>query len=425
MNRKYFLAVVLTTSVFSLLTATDTWATDTETVLYTLGSGVSGRSARTALIQDSAGNLYGTTPEGGIAGAPCNSSCGVVFELSPASGGGWTYTNLYSFTGASDGSSPFSALVFDVAGNLYGTTLQGGRVNSNCLLGCGTVYELSPASGGGWTFSTIYSFQGGRDGATPLAALIFDSAGKLYGTAIMGGLYGSGIVFRLSHSAGGTWNKSVLYSFKGGDDGAGPLGIVSDASGNLFGVAPAGGATFEGTVYELSPSTSGNGWKFRLVHTFKGAANGDGESPYGTLILGKAGDLYGTTFLGGDATCLSGSGCGTVFALKPTSKGWSESVLHAFSNGDGFGPDAELVADGKGDFYGTTTSGGGQGWGTIFEESYTSSGWVFVSLYSFQAGNGGTFASSGLIVGADGNLYGTTESGGTYNWGVIYELAIN
>jgi uncharacterized repeat protein (TIGR03803 family) len=422
MFRKDFPTRILTAAIFFLLAGTGVWATETETVLYSFGlNGLGGASPRMALIQDPAGNFYGTTPEGPLTGL----SCGVVFELSPASGGGWTYTTLYTFTGASDGCSPYSALLRDAAGNLYGTTFWFGSVNSNCPVGCGTVFELSPGSGGSWTFQTIYSFQGGGDGWAPqAAALVFDSAGNLYGTTTQGGPGGFGTVFRLNRGSRGTWTESLLYGFKGKNDGAGPRGMVFDRAGNLYGVTSGQGAFFGGTAFELSPRIQGTGWTFKLLHTFAGAASGDGYTPDGTPILDKGGNLYGTTFYGGPPACFAGLGCGTVFVLRRTSKGWSEHILHSFSNGtDGFGPVAGLAVDGTGNLYGTTTDASGPG--TVFELSYGSGGWVFTTIYSFFGGNDGTLPTAGLTVGIDGNLYGMTASSGLYGWGVVYELSTN
>ncbi len=423
MQRNHFLTTIKMTTVFILVVATGAWASDTETVLYSFGLNVSGVSPRGALIQDSAGNLYGTTAAGG--GPPCG--CGTVFELSPSSGGEWTYTTLYSFLGANGGADfpEPSGLVLDARGNLYGTAFQAGIVNSNCSQGCGFVYELSPASGGGWTFNTLYSFQGSNDGRFPSGPLVFDVAGNLYGVTDLGGLGGGGTVFKLSPGSGGAWRESVVYFFLGKDDGAGPNAVIFDASGNLYGMAGGNGKFGFGTVFELSPNSSGKGWSFKLLHSFAGVADGDGRFPLGPLIFDKAGNLYGTTIEGGNAACGGGGGCGTVFVLKPTPTGWRERVLHSFDGPDGLDPLAGLAEDAAGNLYGTTSSGGGSvcgDCGTVFELSRRSGGWEFATLYDFTGGNDGQDPGGLLFAGTRGEVYGMAQGGGSLGGGVAFEL---
>jgi uncharacterized repeat protein (TIGR03803 family) len=199
------------------------------------------------LIADAAGNFYGTTVVGGA------NDNGTVYELSPPvpSNPRWTETVLYSFTGGADGAAPYGNLAIDGLGNLYGTTNAGG--NQNCFGGCGTVIELSPPAvqGGSWTETTIYTFSG-NDGALPSAGLVFDVAGNLYSTTELGGVGscspqiapGCGTVFELSPptAAGGAWTESILYSFAGGNDGAGPSApVVFDSAGVMYGMTGGGG----------------------------------------------------------------------------------------------------------------------------------------------------------------------------------------
>jgi len=410
------MTVILTVAVFSLAT-TGALGTDTESVLFTFGIGGSGNNPQ-GLIQDSVGNFYGTTESGG--GQPCN--CGAVFELSPASGGGWTYTTLYGFSGANNGTyhPGLSGLTIDKAGNLYGSAYQTGTVNSNCSFGCGFVYELSPASGG-WIYSTLYSFQGGNDGANPIATVALDASGNVYGTTTVGGSLAGGTVFKLSH-ASGTWKKSVIHNLKGSTQGASPAGVVLDSLGNVYGVTTASGAFGFGTAFELLPPALGKGWSFKLLHSFAGAALGDGAFPLGTLIFDKAGSLYGTTYEGGSTSCGGGGGCGTVYTLKPTAKGAGEHVLHSFDGTDGYGPIAGLAEDGAGNLYGPTTNGNGN-CGTAFELSHNSGGWNFSSIYNFPGdGTAGCGPAATLVIGAGGNLYGVTTNGGSVGFGVAFEL---
>src|ERR1019366_2578878 len=221
----------------------------TETVLHNFGNGTDGATPYAGLIFDAAGNLYGTTQYGGTYGV------GTVFELTPAGGGSWTEKVLYSFNhNGADGGVPAAGLIFDAAGNLYGTTVNGGT-GSNCVLGCGTVFELTPAAGGGWTEQVLHSFNNnGADGSTPFAGLIFDAAGNLYGTTFAGGTYGYGTVFELTPAAGGGWTETVLHNFGNGTDGTAPYaGLIFDAAGNLYGTTFVGGTYGYGTVFEVTP----------------------------------------------------------------------------------------------------------------------------------------------------------------------------
>ena len=244
------------------------------------------------MIFDKAGNLYGTTYTGGMANR------GVVFELTP-SGSGWTETVLHSFTGSPDGAYPSSGMTFDPAGNLYGTTQSGG-----CSTGCGTVFELTPSLSG-WTETVLYNFRGPNDGVVPYGGLVLDPAGNLYGTTPYGGAGGGGTVFELTPSNGG-WVFGVLYSFVLEGTGGPTDTLARSAAGNLYGTVFSGG-NFNGcsgygcgSVFELSPS--GGGWIFTSLHEFHDGK--DGGNPYAGVILDPAGNLYGTTsgLLGGDGS---------------------------------------------------------------------------------------------------------------------------
>jgi uncharacterized repeat protein (TIGR03803 family) len=366
-----------------------TW---TEKVLHKFSGGRDGAQPFASLISDRAGNLYTTTSAGGGGGCDYTSvGCGAVLKLLRGTGGQWTADTLYQFA-ASDGFYPVGTLIADSAGNLYGTTNAGGKGpgyfegigGHDCPYGCGTVFELTRSSGGNWSRRVLYSFTGiNGDGSFPWGNLIFDAAGNLYGTTQWGGAYGQGTVFELMPSSGGRWKEVVIYSFTNGSDGGLPVaGLVGDAAGNLYGTAQAGGlvkAECCGTVFELSPS--GNAWKETVLYSFTGA-NGDGAAPTASLIFDAAGNLYGTTSLRGasDNSCGQG-GCGTAFELSPVQGGWKETVLHAFSglNGDGAYPLGNLVLGDAGDLYGTTYEGGVAkycgigftGCGTVFKLRYS------------------------------------------------------
>jgi uncharacterized repeat protein (TIGR03803 family) len=348
----------------------------TQTVLYTFSGGDDGAYPQAGLVMDAKGNLYGTTSNGGdMSGSVCSGlgGCGVVFELSPPSGGSgsWTYSTLHTFTasakGTVDGGLPYAGLTFDSAQvNLYGTTAGGGA------LGYGTVFELSP-SGSSWTETVLYSFagnpDGGSDGDSPLASVVFDSQGNLYGTTNTGGS-GKGVVFELTPPTGhgAPWTESVIFAFTG-KSGAYPYaGLTIDSKGNLYGTTAIGGARNGpcnptngcGVAYELISDGNGS-WDESVIFTFESGS--DGGYPYAGLVLSN-GNLYGTTVQGGNTTganCSYTVGCGVVFELTPpTGNGsWSETVLYDFNGGsDGGFPYAAPMLDSSGNIYGTTSYGG-------------------------------------------------------------------
>jgi uncharacterized repeat protein (TIGR03803 family) len=263
-------------TVFKLTRSGSNW---TLTSLYSFQGGTDGSKPSSRLVFGPDGSLYGTTIYGG--GSGCGGSgCGTVFNLKPGSSSTWKETVLYKFSGGSDGALPtLGELIFDKAGNIYGTTWQGGTYNT------GTVYELTP-SGGTWTLSVLYTFTGGSDGGNPYAGVIFDKAGSLYGTAITGGI-GGGTIYQLTNSGSG-WTERVLYDFTSGPGGVFPLaGLIFDNSGNLFGASSWGFSGHGGAVFELSPS--GGSWIFSALYTFP-----PGEGPFDSLIQDSAGSLYGT-----------------------------------------------------------------------------------------------------------------------------------
>jgi uncharacterized repeat protein (TIGR03803 family) len=311
-----------------------------------------------------------------------------------------TFTVLHTFAGAIDGADPYAGLIRDKAGNFYGTTHDGGGP------GQGTVFKL--AANGKET--VLYGFKGYPDAAHPEAVLIRDAAGHLFGTTTYyGGAYFGGAVFKVTN----TGKETVLYSFTGGTDGGYPTGGVSrDAAGNIYGTTVDGGQGSEcyygcGTVFELDPTG-----KETVPHSFTGGA--DGASPAAGLVRDSGGDVYGTTYYGGNATCEKGdnSGCGTVF--KVTQSG-TETPLYIFNGReDGAYPYADLLMDAKGNLFGTTSEGGDLnctppfGCGTVFK--LTKAGKLTV-LHSFTGGADGAVPNGGLIRDAEGNLYGASGGG--------------
>lgn len=315
-----------------------------ETVLHSFGGQPSdgGEPEFDGLTLDQAGNLYGTTPQGGSNGA------GVAFKLAPDR----TESILHNFLGSSrDGYEPFGTLLLDAQGNLYGTASGGGdALCSNG--GCGIIFKLAPSL----KESRLYTFTPAPDAGTPIAGLIRDARGNFYGTTEHGGSRNVGAVFELS--ASGT--ESVLHSFLGSDGSSPMAGLVRDSAGRLYGTAPFGGSSGFGTVFVVTPTG-----RAKVLHTFRGAPNG--ATPYGGLVRDGSGNLYGLTYGGGSGPCNDGYelGCGEIFELSPTGQ---ETVLYSFTGTtDGEYPFAGLARDDAGNLYGTTSQGGANGCGTVFK----------------------------------------------------------
>jgi hypothetical protein len=314
---------------------------------------VGGDFPDSGVIMDAKSNLYGT--------ASGHGGYGLVFELTPGEKGIWSVSVLHAFTGGNDGQSPYGGLVRDTHGNLYGATAEGGGYYGSCgRLGCGTVYELIPprTRGAEWKEEILYRFKGGSDGGNPEAAMIFDSLGNLYGTTSIGGDYGWGTVFTLEHGSHGKWTEHVIHSFNEKTDGAEPFGsVIFDGQGNLYCTTYAGASSTRGSVVELTPHS--HEWRGKIIHVFKGGS--DGGNPYSGLVIDVSGALYGTT-----SDALTG-GNGTVFKLSPSSTGmWTKTILHTFTGGnDGAFPYAPMVMDSSGNLFGTA-GGGMSGWGVVF-----------------------------------------------------------
>jgi uncharacterized repeat protein (TIGR03803 family) len=451
-------------SVLFLISLQPTHAQTTETVLYSFGSQTGdGGYPYAGLIMDSKGNFYGTTSSFGANGT------GGVFEFSPTG----TETVLYNFPSGVF-NYPFDyyfegTLLMD-KGNLYGTNYQGGDFPY------GTVYELAkPAKKGeGWTESTLFNFGGDQgnetDGAVPYAGLIMDKEGNLYSTTNAGGVTSGGTIFELTPTSSGcpvdsytddtNWCDNQLYSFGynpytkgGGEDGIYPYGgVIMDKEGNLYGTAEAYGQYSGGAVWELSPVSAtgacpggsnpnyplGN-WCETVLYNFV-TYSADGTNPFAGLIMDSKGNLYGTTFWGTNDYG-PGSGYGSVFELGPVpatgicpagssaGNGWCETVIHTFGgSGDGSNPYAGLIRDSKGNLYGTTYNGGANGYGIVFELSPpTKKGgaWTETVLYSFcslQSCADGGNPVAGLLRDKEGDLYGTTQYGGAYAEGTVFEV---
>ncbi|HLY06326.1 MAG TPA: choice-of-anchor tandem repeat GloVer-containing protein [Rhizomicrobium sp.] len=381
---------------------------DSLTTLASFSDGTDGAMPLAPLAADSHGHLYGTTSQGA-------NGAGTLFEVTP----GKKLKTLYAFcsqTGCKDEASPHAGLILDSQGNLYGTTYGGGANSS------GTVFEATPKG----VETVLYSFcsvvKNGHcgDGSAPLGGVTMDSAGNLYGTTASGGDNDFGAVFEVAFNGKkGTWTEKTLYSFcpeSGCADGQAPAaGVIMDKAGNLYGTTQLGGAFGQGAVFEINARHK----KETVLYSFCAQSGcADGAEPYAGVIMDKSGNLYGTTKYGGNPNC--GNGGGTVFELGNKSQ---ESVLYAFcsveADADGSYPEAGLVADKKGNLYGTTTTGGSSSQGVVFELAGTTE----TVLYSFCSTTGcPEFPTAGVIMNKAGDLFGTTSSGGTDGYGTVFEL---
>ena len=396
-----------------MMLISNSWATSTVTTVYSFTGGFDGSDPAAQLIFDAAGNAYGTTVTGGASG------CGTVFQLAPIGGGNWQQSVLHSFNCFDEGKNPYGGVILDSAGNLYGTTAAGGSGGICVGDGCGVVYELSH-SGGTWTATVLYSFGDSPDAAGPGAPAVFDRAGNLVGTTPDGGTDGVGAIYELSFS-NGHWTETIIHNFTGGDDGAvGSLGrLLLDAAGNLYGVTELGGHYSAGTVFELSPGSGGT-WHFTTRYAFQGQP--DAAFPYGGLVADTHGNLYGTTYFGGTA------GAGTVFRVGPgpVVGGWRDAVLYNFQGAaDGGNPTTTLLFNSSGQLYGTTTAGGDPGCscGVLFVLSPTGSNrWLETVLHTFGTGSDGAFPYYGLTPDGAGHYLGTTAAGGAHSVGIVFEL---
>ena len=418
-------------ALFAIIAAFTTFfsfphAQSQQTVLHKFQAGFDGYEPRSGGVFDKAGDFYGTTFSGG------NSSggAGTVFEMSPPAmpGGAWTETVIHRFSyhTIASGLSPWGGLAIDQNGNLFGTAWLGGTCGS-----CGLVFELSPPTrqGGRWRYQIIHDFQDdGRDGINPRADLTVDAQGThLFGTTASGGTGGCeggcGTVFELTKS-GGVWAETILhscpaqgsgYEASGGTDG----GVAIDQAGDVYGTSLEDGDFHLGSVFELSPPTQGGRWTYQDIYSFK--SESDGFEPTAGVSFDSHGDLFGTTNSGGIQGCY-GTGCGTVFRLHQRANGvWGHTILYAFKGlGDGGTPDAGVIVGANGMVFGTTQIWGtgngctGSGCGVAF--ALTNPGgsgmWNETVLHTFLHGANGYVPYGELIFGPDGNLYGATQFGG-------------
>jgi uncharacterized repeat protein (TIGR03803 family) len=371
---------------FLLVMASTVSAQSTLITLHTFSgpSGDDGANSYAPLVQDGAGNLYGTTAGGGAFHQ------GIVFRVDTSG----NETVLYDFTGGTDGGDPHSGLLLDAAGNLYGITGGGG-----IFPGQGVVFKLDPSG-----VETVLHALTTTDGSGSASGLIIDPSGNFYGTAERGGAYDQGVVFKVDTLG----NYSVVHSFgkRGVADGSEPYaGLVRDAAGNLYGTTFGGGKYGAGTVYKIDASGNAS-----VLYSFRGGS--DGLFPSSSLVLDVAGNLYGTTDAGG------AHNLGIVFKVSASGK---EKILHSFgSTNDGASPFVGLVKDESGNFYGVTDGGGAYHHGTVFRLDNTGNETV---LYSFTGSGDGARPEGALRRDAAGNLYGTTlDRGSGHDAGTVFEL---
>jgi uncharacterized repeat protein (TIGR03803 family) len=365
-----------------------------------------------SLIFDSAGNLYGTAGGGGSCSTD-STGCGLVFELSPSSGG-WTETILHAFSGT-DGNYPTAGVVFDAKGNLYGTTYEGGAYNK------GVVFELTPTAGG-WQEQVLYSFTGSGDGNIPSDGVILDSAGNVYGTTVLGGSNHQGVLYELTGS-GSSWTENVLLNFNSAT-GTGPSPLAFDSAGNLYGTFGGGGGNYNpyrsGTIYELSPNGLG-GWSHSIFFTFTSTFK-TGSDPVWGVTFDSSGNLYGTT----NGAVPIADTAGEVFELSPPA--WSETKLFQLSDtstthGMRENFSGPLTIDALGNIYGAVEDNG-------FGIYLPNDGFIFrigpsgsaTFTFPLLEPNDRLYPLGGLAVDGQGNVYGATRPEFSGSFGSVYEV---
>ena len=417
--------VALAIVFFLTVSETPTAYAQTYTVLYNFTGGIDGANPHAGVTVDSGGNMYGTAYAGGI-------GYGTAFKLTHK-GSGWVLSPLYNFRGkgANDGAGPDSSLVIAKDGSLYGTTLSGGgNQDPYCHVvggyyGCGTVFNLKPPPTRPatpltpWVEGLLYLFTFDPDGAYPRNNIAVDSAGNLYGTGENGG-YTSGVVWEVSPSNGG-WTEQAIFDFTGlqGPDGGAPEGgVVFGPDGNLYGTTSEDGHNEYGccgAVFQLV--SSGGAWAENTLYDFTDGS--DGSVPYAGVIADAAGNLYGATTTDG------ANGGGTVFELSPMNGGWTFQTIYSFPGtaGSQVGPYDDLTLDSAGNLYGTTYLDGRYGWGSVFKLTPSAGSWTYTSLHDFTGGLDGAAPRCHLVFDKAGNLFGTTSIGGANGYGVVFEIA--
>jgi len=389
---------------------------------YVFTGGADGAYPRAGVVMDAAGNLYGTTFGGGLVLNDCVQSdgivgCGTVYKLSRQG----QFSLLYSFQGGSDGYAPWGRVILGPDGALYGTTTAGGAGTGCSSSGCGTVFRLVPPATAcpavfcPWTEQIIHRFAQ-SEGSSPNGDLIFDRAGNLYGAAEIGAQRGGccGIVYTLTPSANG-WDFNIIHRFNW-NDGAYPYsGVTFDANGNLYGTAWEGGANSNGVVYQLRPS--GLNWNVYVLYNFGGPDDLYSYGPVGGVTLDATGNIYGSTAWG------TQSGGGVLWSLSASN--WRFSLLN--SGNQCGGPYAQMTWGPDGNLYGAVTCGpvwGDQG--ALFALSWNYDEWYYNVFYDFRGESDGGYPESTIVFDSQGIMHGTTTDGGggscPYGCGVVWAM---
>jgi hypothetical protein len=441
-------AHLYSTAAFLSLVITPSLATTSPslTSLYLFSGGATNSGEPNgAVAQDASGALYGFTGQGGVTSCfPGNTAgCGTMFKLTPPKTGqsNWIYSLLWDFPASKmDGYFYYGTSgtpIFDSNGNIYGSAPAGGVNNpANCspagVPGCGVIFELSPPAQGKtkWTETILWDFTGGADGSAPQPGLARDSSGALYGETQVGGANGTGTVFKVQPPAAGktAWTETTLYNFLPTD--VDPVGTpLLDASGDIFGLVSSGGTGSSGTVYELTPPAAGSTkWKRRTIYNVGGGAKGN--VPWGGLVFGSAGELYGTANNGGSNANLGG----TVFELVPRKNGtYVPKILWNFGTNDGKSPQGPLLIDKSGAIFGTTEAvvyspekGFTPPYGAVWKLAKVAgkAKWSRTVIWPFTSGSDGAYPGP-LFVDSNGTLYGMTAGGGNpapNEWGVVFSV---
>jgi hypothetical protein len=381
----------------------------TFSVIHNFTGGADGAAPKAGLTIQG-GALYGTTFGGGIDGN------GAVYQVKHV-GSDWVTVPIFNFPAdGSGGTAPVSRVFFAADGHLYSTSNNGGTHNN------GVIFSLTPPSSvcktvncqDFWKEQVLHSFGVFNDGHNPSGDLVWDKQGSLYGTTGTGGPFAAGTVFEMTPSQNG-WTESLAYVFNGHPDAGGPnSGVIFDGNGNLFGTTFAGGQGNTGTVFELK-YVPGVGWTETILYEFQDEE--DGGQPAAGLVMDGSGNLFGATTSG-----FRGLRDANIFELSPAGDSWTYKVIYTITGPGGCGPEASLTMDGAGNLYGTTDCDGTHFKGNVFKLANTQNGWVYTSLHDFTGGDDGGDSFSNVTIDTDGTLYGTTVAGGMYDQGVVWMI---